>query len=488
MGGVARVKQSLSLGLSVLLILSIGPAAPTGVAYQTAPAAGTASSYPGQGVPATAEELQAVVAPIALYPDALVAQILTAATYPDQVAIASYWLEDNKSLTGSALVTAVNAQTWDPSVKALTQFPSVLSNMASNLSWTSQLGEDYHNQQADVMTAIQTLRAKAKAAGNLKTTPQVTVVQQSPQVIVIQPTNPQIVYVPTYNPAVVYGYPYVVPAYVYVPPPSTADVVAAGLIGFGVGIAVGAMMSSSWGYSTWDCHWYGSYGAYYHGTAYYGNSAWHGGYYGSSASAYGAYGSAHASEGYNPSTGTYARGASTSTAYGNAKSRPGLQPLHRSVRRDPSRFQRVFELGQLHGLEGRHHCGLATLLGRQRDGLAQPKAPTATSTPPRTATSTRTPEAAGRARIRIPAPRTVGEAAAIRTITAATLHPLSAAGAANLVATPAGAPDLRARRVGAAEAAAVAGAAAVVVRATDRAQHQKAKPREDLNVRLSPQS
>src|SRR5277367_2459767 len=319
MGGVARLRQTLSLGLSILLVFAIGPAAPTGMAYQTAPAAGTAASYPGQGVPATAEELQAVVAPIALYPDALVAQILTAATFPDQIAIASYWLESNKSLTGSALVSAVNAQTWDPSVKALTQFPSVLSNMATNLSWTSQLGEDYHNQQADVMTAIQTLRAKAKAAGNLKTTPQVTVVQQSPQVIVIQPTNPQVVYVPYYNPAIVYGYPYVVPAYVYVPPPSTADVVAAGLIGFGVGIAVGAMMSSSWGYSTWDCHWYGSYGAYYHGTAYYGNSAWHGGYYGSSASAYGAYGSAHASEGYNPSTGTYARGASTSTAYGTQK-------------------------------------------------------------------------------------------------------------------------------------------------------------------------
>src|SRR5277367_630456 len=319
MGGVARLRQTLSLGLSILLVFAIGPAAPTGMAYQTAPAAGTAASYPGQGVPATAEELQAVVAPIALYPDALVAQILTAATFPDQIAIASYWLESNKSLTGSALVSAVNAQTWDPSVKALTQFPSVLSNMATNLSWTSQLGEDYHNQQADVMTAIQTLRAKAKAAGNLKTTPQVTVVQQSPQVIVIQPTNPQVVYVPTYNPAIVYGYPYVVPAYVYVPPPSTADVVAAGLIGFGVGIAVGAMMSSSWGYSTWDCHWYGSYGAYYHGAAYYGDSAWHGGYYGSSASAYGAYGSAHASEGYNPSTGTYARGASTSTAYGTQK-------------------------------------------------------------------------------------------------------------------------------------------------------------------------
>src|SRR5271170_2825132 len=276
MGGVARLRQTLSLGLSILLVFAIGPAAPTGMAYQTAPAAGTAASYPGQGVPATAEELQAVVAPIALYPDALVAQILTAATFPDQIAIASYWLESNKSLTGSALVSAVNAETWDPSVKALTQFPSVLSNMATNLSWTSQLGEDYHNQQADVMTAIQTLRAKAKAAGNLKTTPQVTVVQQSPQVIVIQPTNPQVVYVPVYNPTIIYGTPYVVPSY------TATDVAAAAVIGFGVGIAVGAMMSGgccAWGYSSWSCGWHGTTAVVYHGGAYYGNTAWHGGYY-----------------------------------------------------------------------------------------------------------------------------------------------------------------------------------------------------------------
>jgi hypothetical protein len=317
---VAWAKQSLTLGMSIVLVFTVGPGAATSLAFQTGTAAtgSTASTYTGQGVPATAEELQALVAPIALYPDALIAQVLSAATYPDQVAIASYWLEQNKSLTGSALVTAVDAQSWDNSVKALTQFPSVLNNMSTNLSWTSQLGEDYHNQPADVMTAIQTLRAKAKSAGNLKTTPQVTVVQQSPQVIVIQPTNPQIVYVPEYNPAIVYGYPYVVPAYVYVAPP-TSTVVVAGVIGFGLGIAVGAMMASSWGYSTWGCHWYGTYGAYYHGSAYYGNSAWHGGYYGSSASAYGAYGSAHASNGYNPSTGTYARGASTSTAYGTQK-------------------------------------------------------------------------------------------------------------------------------------------------------------------------
>src|SRR5277367_3944685 len=271
MGGVARIKQSTSLGLSILLVFTIGPGAATSMAYQSTESAGTTvSSYPGQGVPATADELQSLVAPIALYPDALVAQILTAATFPDQVAVASYWVEQNKALTGSALTTAVDQQTWDPSVKALTLFPSVLNNMAQNLSWTSQLGEDYHNQQADVMAAIQTLRAKAKEAGNLKTTSQVTVVQQSPQVIVIQPTNPQVVYVPIYNPAIVYGYPYVVPAYTPPPPPSTGAVIAAGVIGFGVGIAVGAMMRGGccgWGYSSWNCNWYGG-AAVYHGGAY----------------------------------------------------------------------------------------------------------------------------------------------------------------------------------------------------------------------------
>jgi hypothetical protein len=196
MGGVARAKQNFSFALSILLALTIGSGAANGMAYQSAETTSTgstASSYPGQGVPATADELQSLVAPIALYPDALVAQILSAATFPDQVAIASYWVDQNKTLTGSALVTAVDKQTWDPSVKAITQFPSVLNNMAQNLSWTSQLGEDYHNQQADVMTAIQTLRAKAKAAGNLQSGPQITVVQKSPQIIVIQPTNPQIV-------------------------------------------------------------------------------------------------------------------------------------------------------------------------------------------------------------------------------------------------------------------------------------------------------
>src|SRR5271167_2241186 len=112
--------------------------------------------------------------------------------------------------------------------------------MAQNLSWTSQLGEAYHNQQADVMAAVQTLRAKAKAAGNLKSGAQLTAVQQSPQTIVIQPTNPQVIYVPVYNPTVVYGTPYVVPSY------TASDVAATAVISFGVGLAIGAMMSSSW--------------------------------------------------------------------------------------------------------------------------------------------------------------------------------------------------------------------------------------------------
>src|SRR6516164_2983305 len=192
---------------------------------------------PTQSAPLTPGDLQALVAPIALYPDPLVAQVLTASTYPDQVAAANAWYQQNAAAAGGNLMAAVDAQGWDPSVKALTQFPSVLSNMASNLSWTSALGEAYHDQTSEVMTAIQTLRAQAKAAGNLKSGSQITVVQQSPNVIVIQPANPQVVYVPVYDPAVVYETAYVVPAYTYVPTPGGA-VVAAGLIGFAAGVAV----------------------------------------------------------------------------------------------------------------------------------------------------------------------------------------------------------------------------------------------------------
>jgi Protein of unknown function (DUF3300) len=273
--------QNLKILWSLLMAMLLGFSQSgilSGFSAQTPPPA--ESGNPTDGSRQSAKELQSLVAPIALYPDSLVAQILTAATFPDQVAIASYWLEQNKNLTGSALMQEVNKQSWDPSVKALTQFPSVLDNLAKNLSWTSSLGEAYHNQQSEVMTAIQTLRAQAKEKGNLKSSSQITVVQQSPQTIVIQPANPQIVYVPQYNPAIVYGYPYVVPSYV-APTYTAGDVAAAGIIGFGAGIAVGAMMSGgccSWGYSSWNCGWHGT-AVVYHGGAYYGNAGWHGGYY-----------------------------------------------------------------------------------------------------------------------------------------------------------------------------------------------------------------
>src|SRR5215475_15144642 len=155
--------------------------------------------------PQSAQQIQALVAPIALYPDALVAQVLSGATFPDQIALAQNWLSQHQDLTGKKLMKEVDKQNWDPSVKALTQFPSVLGNMAKNLAWTSELGEVYHYQAKDVMEAVQTLRAKAQASGNLKSTEQIKVVQQSPSTIVIEPANPQVVYIPEYNPAVIYG-------------------------------------------------------------------------------------------------------------------------------------------------------------------------------------------------------------------------------------------------------------------------------------------
>jgi hypothetical protein len=204
----------------------------------------------------TPQEIDNLVAPIALYPDALVAQVLAAATYPDQIVEADKWVKANPSLKDQALLTAVDKQPWDPSVKALTQFPSVLDNMVQNLAWTSALGEAYYYQQGDVMASVQRLRKEAKAAGNLKSSSELKVVQQDPQTIVIQPAQPTVVYVPQYNPTVVYGTPYYPPGY------STGAMVATGLISFGVGMAIGASMNNGccgwgWGYGGWGCNWRG---------------------------------------------------------------------------------------------------------------------------------------------------------------------------------------------------------------------------------------
>jgi hypothetical protein len=259
-------KKVLAAGLSLVLI------AASSYGYQdTVPDTDAGGAY--DGAPMSAGELKALVAPIALYPDALVAQILAAATFPDQVAVADYWLQQNPHLTGRPFTQEVDRQSWNASVKALTEFPPVLDNLAKNLTWTSSLGEAYHNQPSEVMSAIQKLRAQAKAAGNLKSTSQMRVVQQTPQTIVIEPANPQVVYVPIYNPAVIYGTPYVVPGY------TAGDVAAAGVLGFGAGIALGAFAGGGgWGWNSWNCDWHGGVVAYNRG-AFYGNSAWHGGYY-----------------------------------------------------------------------------------------------------------------------------------------------------------------------------------------------------------------
>jgi Protein of unknown function (DUF3300) len=262
------IKKGLAFGITFVLLVA--------ASYghrDTEPAPGTDVGGAADGAPISAGDLEALLAPIALYPDALVAQILAASTFPDQVAIADYWLQQNRS--GRSLVQAVNKQSWNASVKALTGFPSVLDNLAKNLNWTSSLGEAYHNQPSEVMSAIQTLRAKAKAVGTLKSTPQITVVRQTPQTIVIQPANPQVVYVPEYNPAVIYGTPYVTPGY------TAGDVAAAGVIGFGAGIALSALADAGccgWGWNSWNCDWHGGAVVYNHNT-FYGNTAWHGGYY-----------------------------------------------------------------------------------------------------------------------------------------------------------------------------------------------------------------
>jgi hypothetical protein len=315
-----KVRRILAVGLVFVFLAARSQIA---YAYQE-----PASSAPA---PQSAEQIQALVAPIALYPDALVAQVLSASTFPDQVALAQNWLAQHKDLTGQALMTEVDKQTWDPSIKALAAFPSVVDNMAKNLAWTSELGEVYHNQPQDVMTAIQECRAKAKAAGNLKSTSQMTVVQQSPSTIVIEPANPQVVYVPQYNPTVVYGTPYVVPGY------TAGEVAAASVISFGAGIAVGALMAGgcchTWGWSTWNVNWHGG-AVYYGGHPYYGSTAWHGAYgaygyhgYGAygGAAYHGPYGSAEGYHGYS-ANGTYHTGGAYQSAWGSGAQHTSYGP------------------------------------------------------------------------------------------------------------------------------------------------------------------
>jgi hypothetical protein len=213
-----------------LLLLAPERGLPQGAATApaTAPATATAPAAPPAPV-FKPEELDQLLAPIALYPDDLLAQVLMASTYPLEIVQADRWVKDpkNKDLKGDALAAALQNQTWDPSVKSLVPFPSVLDMMSQQLDWTQKLGDAMLAQQKDVMESVQRLRQKAEAADQLKSNEQQTVTTQPPaesggsQTIIIQPTNPQVVYVPTYNPTVVYGgWPYpAYPPYYYPPSP-----------------------------------------------------------------------------------------------------------------------------------------------------------------------------------------------------------------------------------------------------------------------------
>ena len=198
------------------------------------------------------KELQQLVAPIALYPDALVAQILAAATYPTQIVEADRWMQRHSHLKGEELAKEVDKQDWDPSVKALAQFPSVLENMDKNLSWSSSLGEAYVNDPQDVTDAVQVMRQEAQKAGHLSSTDQEKVTTQG-QTIIIEPADPQVVYVPAYDPWLVYGGPIVAYPGWYPEPGIFWGGVG---LSFGVGFGIGYFGGFGWGWGHWGYDWH----------------------------------------------------------------------------------------------------------------------------------------------------------------------------------------------------------------------------------------
>jgi hypothetical protein len=233
----------------------------------SSPSAPQESPPMAQAASPSEAQLAQLVAPIALYPDELVAQVLTAATYPAQIVEADRWLQANPSLKGDALGKSVDTQPWDPSVKALTQFPSVLGMMDKNLSWTSSLGEAYMNDQTAVMNAVQRLRQRAQQAGNLQNTPQETVTAQQ-QTIVIEPVDPAIVYIPAYDPWLVYG-----PAIDFYP--GWIDypglyIAGPGIV-FGFGVGIGVFGGYGWGWHNWGFDWRGR-GVLYNRVPYFSHS------------------------------------------------------------------------------------------------------------------------------------------------------------------------------------------------------------------------
>ena len=238
---------SRAVAIFPALLLLMGPPAVFG---EEAKSETAAESQTEEAAKIPNDQLDSFVAPIALYPDPLLAQTLAASTYPIEVMQLGQWLDKNKGLKDQALADAVAKQPWDPSVQAMAAFPEVAGRMAGNIQWTSDMGNAFLAQQEDVMDAVQRMRAKAESKGALKTGEQQKVEKKSvggKEVIVVEQADPSAVYVPSYDPAVVYGEP----AYPY-PTYSYPGYVAGGVLAFGGAVALGAAWGNNWG---WGCGW-----------------------------------------------------------------------------------------------------------------------------------------------------------------------------------------------------------------------------------------
>jgi uncharacterized protein DUF3300 len=240
--------------LAILCVIALLPG--DTLAYMVPSLQQAESSPPRQPSKIPPEQLDSLVAPIALYPDPLLAQTLAASTYPLEIIQLQQWLEKNKNLKDKALADAVAKQPWDPSIQALAALPDVVKRLADDIQWTTDLGNAFLTQQSDVMDAIQRMRKKAQDKGNLQSNEQQKVetkIIESKPVITVEQANPQVVYVPSYDPVVVYGPPVYPYPPIYYPP---WGYYAAGMaISFGVGVMMGAFWSGGWG---WGCGWGGS--------------------------------------------------------------------------------------------------------------------------------------------------------------------------------------------------------------------------------------
>lgn len=251
-------KQVLAVVLGFLLLQPIAQAKPQSQDPENQSSGQSQSVSPQL----SAQELRQLVAPIALYPDALVAQILAASTYPTQIVEADRWMQRHSTLNKDELAKEVDKQPWDPSLKALTQFPSILENMDRNLSWTSSLGDAYANQPQDVTDTVQTLRQQAHKAGHLNSNDQEEVTTEG-KTIIIEPANPDVVYVPAYDPWLVYGAPIIAyPGWYPVP----GIFLAGPAVYFGAGFGIGFFGGFGWGWGHWGADWHGHRVIYDHNT------------------------------------------------------------------------------------------------------------------------------------------------------------------------------------------------------------------------------